>query len=197
MSVEFLSGAVPGEAPEERLDVPARSGWRGWWVLAMLVAGVTVWALTVSSQAPPARHRAGPAPTMSARADRPCRGLAGCSVRGGVPPAIVRLARAYLPPGVQLRVRTVVAAASRTGGTLFVARDIDAHVDSVTVLIRVRRAGSGTQQIVPDPFGVDSLLLHQVNSGFVVRLQYLAPDNVAPMVNRLRALLRDPRLTSS
>lgn len=129
-------------------------------------------------------------------ADPTCRGVPDCGVRVGVPPAIARLARAYLPPGVQLRVRTVVAAGSLIQGNLLVARDIDAHVDSITVLIRVRGGGSDTQAIAPDPLGVDSLLLHRVNSGFVVRVQYLAPDSIAPMVDRLRPLIRDPRLTS-
>lgn len=197
MSVQFLPSGEPGIAPDEQLDTSDRSRWRGGWILAVLVAAVTVWALSPPSQSPPPRHLARTAPTVSMLADPACRRLVGCSVRGGVPPAIARLARAYLPPGVRLRVRTVLAAGSRTRKNLFVARDIEAHLDSVTVLIRVQRDGSGTQEIAPDPLGVDSLLLHQVNSGFVVRLQYLAPDNVSPMVGRLRALIRDPRLTSS
>jgi hypothetical protein len=118
-------------------------------------------------------------------------------VRSGVPPEIARLARAYLPLGVQLRVRTVIARASRAEESVYVERDIDAYVDSVSVLIRVQRGGSGTTEIVPDPPGVGSLLLHHVNAGFVVRLQYLAPDTVPPMLGRLRALIRDPRLASS
>lgn len=195
MSVEFLSSEAPSDAPEELLDASKRSLWGGWWVLVVLVAGVIVWALTPPSQPPSQRHLAAPA-TVSKLADPMCRGVPHCGVRVGVPPAIARLARAYLPPGVQLRVRTVVAAGSLTQGNLLVARDIDAHVDSITVLIRVRGGGSDTQDIAPDPLGVDSLLLHRVNSGFVVRVQYLAPDNIAPMVDRLRALIRDPRLTS-
>jgi hypothetical protein len=115
-------------------------------------------------------------------------------VHTGVPRAINRLVRAYLPAGVRLRVRTVVS--SLTRADLFVERDIDAFVDSATVLIRVRHGGSGTQEIAPDPPGVGSLLLHHVNSGFVVRLQYLAPDTVPPMLDRLQALIRDPRLAS-
>lgn len=195
MSLEFLSGEPPADAPEELLDASKRSLWGGWWVLVAFVAGVTVWALTRPSQPPSLRHLAGPA-TASTLADPTCRGVPDCGVRVGVPPAIARLARAYLPPGVQLRVRTVVAAGSLIQGNLLVARDIDAHVDSISVLIRVRRGGSDSQEIAPDPLGVDSLLLHSVNSGFVVRVQYLAPDNIAPMVDRLRALIRDPRLTS-
>jgi hypothetical protein len=202
MSVEFLSSEAPGDAPEELLEASERSRWPGWWVLVVVVAGVMVWALTrpsqPPSQPPSPRHLDRPAPTVSALADPTCRGVPDCAVRVGVPPAIVPLARAYLPPRVQLRVRTVVTANSlNPQQNLLVARDIDAHVDSVTVLIRVRRGGSGTQDVAPDPLGVDSLLLHGVNSGFVVRLQYLAPDNVPPMADRLRALIHDPRLTSN
>jgi hypothetical protein len=96
-----------------------------------------------------------------------------------------------------LRVRTVVAPGARPPAKPFIAREIDAHVDSVTVLMRLQRGGSNSQEIAPDPLGVGSLLLHHVTSGFVVRLQYLAPETVPPMIGRLQALIRDPRLTSS
>jgi hypothetical protein len=36
-----------------------------------------------------------------------------------------------------------------------------------------------------------------VNAGFVVRLQYLAPETVPPVLSRLRALISDPRLTAA
>ena len=52
------------------------------------------------------------------------------------------------------------------------------------------------REIVPDPPGVGSLLLHATNRGFTVRVQYLAPSTVPPRTDRLRALLRDPRLTA-
>lgn len=119
-----------------------------------------------------------------------------CSVRTDVPAAIGRLVRAYLPAGVQVRVRTVVAVGSLTLRNELVARDIDATGNSVSVLVRVRRGGPGRAPIVPDPLGVGSLLLHGVNAGYVVRLQYLAPETVPPMLDRLRALIRDPRLTA-
>jgi hypothetical protein len=206
MSVEFLPGGDPGDAPEEQLDVSQRSRLRGWWVLVVLVAGLTVWALTRPAQAPsqrltrptpPAATISGTASTVSTTAEAPCRALAGCAVRVGVPPSIARLARAYLPAGMQLQVRTVVASGSLTKQDPFVTRDVDAHAGSVTVLIRVQRGGSRTQEIAPDPLGVGSLLLHQVNAGFVVRLQYLAPETVPPVLSRLRALISDPRLTAA
>jgi hypothetical protein len=201
------SGAQPDGTQEEQLAVPQRSRWLGGLVVAALVAGVTVWALTRSShpsRQPPQttphssspRHLAAPAPRASTLVDSVCHGLAGCSVHADVPPSIVRLARAYLPPGMHLRVQTVVAAGALTNKTVLVARDIHAQVDSVTVLIRVQPGGSGTRAIAPDPLGFGSLLLHHVNAGFVVRLQYLAPETVPPMLDRLRALIRDPRLTS-
>jgi hypothetical protein len=117
-------------------------------------------------------------------------------LRAPVPPAIASLARAYLSPGVRLRVRTVVVDGLLARPSPFVERDIAAYFGSVTVLIRVQRGGSGTQQIAPDPPGVGSLLLHQDNSGFVVRLQYLAPETVPPMLVRLQALMRNPQLLS-
>lgn len=205
----------PDAGDEELLD-PPQPGRRGvWWVLAALVAGLTVWAL-VRSSAPPSRPLArpsspaatstAPVPTSPSRVGPPstarmpvepgCRAPTRCSVRSGVPAAIARLVRTHLPPGAHVRVRTFVAAGSSAREKSVVARYIDAHVDSVTVLIRVQRGGSGRQEIVPDPLGVGSLLLHRTNSGYVVRLQYLAPDTVPPVLGRLRALIRDPRLTA-
>jgi hypothetical protein len=131
------------------------------------------------------------------RAEAACRGVPDCAVKSTVPAYIGTLARAYLPEGVRLRVRTVIAVNSLTHGELLVRRDIAAAVDSVTVLIRVQRGGPQTRAITPDPPGTGSLLLHQTNSGFIVRLQYLAPETVAPMVDRLSALMRDPRLVQS
>jgi hypothetical protein len=174
------------------LGAPEPTRRRGWWIAAVLVAGVAVFALTRQSHTPPPRHHARPAPTVT---DPACRTLGGCVVHAG-PAAIARLTRAYLPLHAHLRVRTVLGASPLTQENLFVAREIEAHVDSVTVLIRVQRGGSRTQAIAPDPPGVGSLLLHRITSGFVVRLQYLAPDTVPPMLDRLRALMGDPRLTS-
>lgn len=215
MNPRYRPGGEPDAGDEELPDPP--QPWRRtvWWVLAALGAGLTVWAL-VRPSAPPSRPLArpsspaatstAPAPASPSRAGPPsrarvpvapgCRAPARCSVRSGVPAAIARLVRTHLPPGAHVRVRTFVAAGSSARETSVVARYIDAHVDSVTVLIRVQRGGPGTQEIAPDPLGVGSLLLHRVNSGFVLRLQYLAPDTVPPVLGRLRALIRDPRLTA-
>lgn len=217
MGVEFLPSDQPGHEPGDQaadegqaadLDVlevgrvgvwPGRpwSRQRVWWLVAALLAvGVTAWALTRPPSPSPRRvvERAVPATPRVAPA---CRKVPDCSVHAEVPAAINQLARAYLPAGVDLHVHTVVEVNSLTLGNLLVSRDIDATVDSVTVLIRVQRGGSGKHEIVPDPLGMGSLLLHGVNSGFVIRLQYLAPETVPPMVGRLQALIRDPRLTSS
>lgn len=196
MTVEFLPSDEPGEVPEQRPDALRGSHRRGWWlVVALFVAGATAWVVTRPSPTPP--HTATPPPTVATRVDPDCRGVPDCAVRVGVSPAIGSLARAYLPAGVRLHVHTVIAVSSLTQEDLLVERDIEAVVDSVTVLIRVQRGGSGTQEIVPHPPGASSMLLHQVNSGFVVRLQYLGPITAPPMVDRLEALIRDPRLATA
>jgi hypothetical protein len=196
MSVEFLPSHEPDDDPGEHRDRYGRPHQRLWWVVvALLVVGAAVWAATRPSSSP--RPVAAPSVTTAPRVDPECRHVPDCSVRTGIPAAIDRLMRAYLPGGVRLRVHTVVAVSSLTLRNQLVARDIDASANSVTWLIRVRRGGSGRQAIVPDPLGMGSLLLHGVNSGYVVRLQYLAPETVPPMLSRLQALLRDPRLISS
>jgi hypothetical protein len=197
VSFDLVPGDGPGGAPEEELDIrprPAHRRW--WWLLAVpLAAAALVWALTRSGA--PAGHVPATARTPVVSALPPaCRALPHCVVRGAVPATVVRLARTYLPRGARLHVRTVLAAGGPARSRL-VQRDIAASVDSVTVLIRVERDGPATRPLAPDPPGVGSLLLHRVNSGFVVRLQYLAPETVPPMVTRLEALLRDPRLTAA
>lgn len=196
MTVEFL----PSDEPDDQPDAPptGRPLWhrRGWLlVVALLIVGATGWALTRPSSAP--KHVATPRPSGSTRIDPACRGVPDCAVHADVPVAIDQLAQTYLPAGMRLRVRTVVTGGPNEAPGRFVERDIDAVVDSVTVLVRLQRGGSGTQEIEPDPPGIGSLMLHELNSGYVVRLQYLAPETVPPMLDRLRAFIRDPRLASS
>jgi hypothetical protein len=195
MTIEFLPSDPPDDGPDE-LPADAGRSRRGlWWlVAALLVVAATAWAVT----RPTSSHRAAAAPTrtVAPRPDPECRNVPDCSVRTDVPAAVGELVRDYLPAGVHVRVHTVITVGSLTLRNQLVARDIDASVNSVSVLIRVRRGGSRTHAIVPDPLGVGSLLLHGVNRGYVVRLQYLAPETVPPMLDRLRALLRDPRLTA-
>ncbi len=201
MSIEFLPGPEPDDGGEEQLEQPGqRDGRWLWLVVAVFVVGAAVWVVTRPSSAP-TQPRAIASSTTTAtrapRADPACHGVPDCAVFSKVPADLDRLARAYLPRGVQLHVHTVIAVNSLTHGDLLVQRDIFAEVDSVTVLIRVQRGGPENQAITPDPPGIGSLLLHLTNSGFIVRLQYLAPDTVPPMVDRLQAFMRDPRLTSA
>lgn len=196
MSIEFLPGDEPGGRPgEERGAPPVRRGW--WLVAAVVAAAAIVWGVTRPSAQP---HRAAaPSATATVRPDPACRAVPDCFVRSGITPEIAALARAYLPRGMRLKVRTVVSVDSLSHRNLLVARDIDGDVDSVTVLIRLQRAGSAgsaRREIAPDPPGLGSILISHVNSGFVVRLQYLAPETVPPTLGRLRELIRDPRLAS-
>ena len=195
MTIEFLPSHEPDEEPVEQAEAarPRRNLW--WLAVVLLVIGATAWALTRPQAA---RHDvAAPSVTVSASAEPACRDVPDCSVSKDVPAAIDDVVHTYLPADLQLHVHSVTTVGSLTLRNQLVARDIEASADSVTVLIRVRRGGSGIHAIAPDPLGTGSLLLHAVNAGFVVRLQYLAPDTVPPMLDRLRALIRDPRLTST
>lgn len=193
MSVEFLPGDVDASTRPEHPH--ARRRW--WPVIALVVVAAVVWAATRPGleRARPAPRRTA-APSVSVVRVPECRGVPDCSVRIGVPAPIAQLARAYLPAGTHLRVRTVIRVDSFSYRDVLVARDVEATLDSATVRIRIQRGGPRRQEILPDPPGVGSLLLHRINSGLVVRLQYLAPETVAPQLSRLRALMRDPRLTA-
>jgi hypothetical protein len=194
MSVEFL----PGDEPDAAAPPARPRDSRRWWpVAALAVLAAVVWVVTRPGLEP------GPAPRPTQRTSTPvvavvrapeCRGVPDCSARNGVPATIAHLAGAYLPAGTHLRVRTVIKVDSFSYRDVLVARDIDATLGSVTVRIRVQRGGPQRQEILPDPPGVGSLLLHRINSGLVVRLQYLAPETVVPQLSRLRALMHDRRL---
>lgn len=204
MTVEFL----PGDEPELDAASAARPPTAGasrtargrrWWLIgALAVSAAVLWTLTRPSleTRPHTPHRAAHSSASSALPVPECRGVPDCSARTGVPVAIARLARKYLPAGAHLHVRTVIKVNSLTYADVLVARDVDVTLDSATVQIQVAVGGPRRQAIVPDPPGVGSLLLHGINSGYVVRLQYLAPETVAPQVSRLHALLSDPRLAA-
>ncbi len=200
MSIEFLPGPEP-DGVDEQLDEPEPRPQRWLWlVVALVVVGAAVWVVTRPSsdpRRPQAAASTSSTATRTPRADPACRGVPDCAVTSTVPADIDRLARTYLPDGVQVHVHSVIAVNSLTHGDLLVRRDIFATVDSISVLIRVQRGGPATRVITPDPPGFGSLLLHRVNAGFIVRLQYLAPDTVPPMVEQLRALMTDPRLVGS
>lgn len=196
MSVEFLSG----DGPEAQ---PTRPSPRRGRVAAVLAALLLAGTVAVVVTRPEGGADPTPAPTTALSVPSPvpvlprpspvadpCRRVPRCVVDATVTSSLRQLARSYLPPGVRLVVRTV-----RSGRSL-VTRDVEALVDSVRIVVRVQRGGPATREIVPDPPGVGSLLLHADNAGFTVRLQYLAPSTVPPESGRLRALMRDARLTA-
>jgi hypothetical protein len=208
VTIEFLPGDEP-KSEDEALGAPDPHPRRWWGLAAVLTVAVAAWVVTRPSTTPSTSPSTTPSTSTAStssrgvgrqnpapRTDVECRHVPDCSVSTDVPAAVKALVRAYLPTGAVFRVRSVIAVGSLTLRNQLVARDIDATIDSVSVLIRVRRGGSRTQAIVPDPLGVGSLLLHGVNAGYVVRLQYLAPDTVPPVLGRLRAMIHDPRLTT-
>ena len=193
MTVEFITDDLPDDLPPEP---PPRHRW--WWPLVIAVLAIVVVVSAVvhdrAQRQPAPTHDLAVAP-VTTRADPACRGVPDCAVRSHVPGSLTALVRAYLPAG-HLHVHTVVAVNSLTLTDLLVERDITASSGSVTVLIRIERGVSGRHEIVAAPPGVGSLLLHADASGYVVRLQYLAPETVPPRVTQLRQLTRDPRLES-
>jgi hypothetical protein len=198
VSIEFLPGPEPDDLGDEQLEEPERRHrWWTWLVVALVVIGAGVWVVTRPSSAPRQSQASASTRTRTPRADPACRGIPDCAVSSTVPAEIGQLAQEYLPEGVRLHVHSIIAVNSLTHGDLLVRRDIAAFVDSVTVLIRVQRGGPANSVITPDPPGFGSVLLHQTNSGFIVRLQYLAPETVPPMIDQLNALMRDPRLVRS
>ncbi len=118
-------------------------------------------------------------------------------VRSNVPAGIAALARKHLSPDVVLHVQTFLVVGSRNSPSRMIERDLNAYFRSATVVIRVDHGSAATSPLTPDPPGIGSLLLHRRNAGFDVRLQYLAPETVPPMMTDLLTLMRNPQLTST
>ena len=188
MTVEFLPS---DDAPEQLSGPPAAPRRRWWWLLGAVVA---VAALGYTLTRPSTSH---PSTQLTYRAVAACRGVPDCAVRHRVPPQIIRLARADLPPGARVTVRSVVSVHSITHEELLVARTITASTDWVTIRIFINRSGDRDRPLAVGPFGFRSVSLQHVNSGFTVRLDYLAPESLPPRLDRLKALIRDPRIASS
>jgi hypothetical protein len=195
MSIEFLADEVP-----ERTVAPHRPNrWR-WPLLA--VAALALGAVWVATR--PAADRAPTRVTQHLASITPvphrvltaCHGVPDCAVRVDIPKALDAVVRQYLPTTAAIHVHSYLAINTLTGGNLLVQRDIDAMAGSVSVLISVRRAGTTARQIVDAPLGVGSLVVRRESSGFIVLLQYLAPETMPPALSRLRLLARDPRLES-
>ena len=201
------------DAPaDELLEVGSRppADRRRRWIVAVLaiVVAVPIIVLSLRHSSSPKPSAAPTTPTSSpvsspapvrpstVRLRDPCQGIAGCVVRSGVSPALAALARRHLSPDVVVRVHTYLVVDSRDRPTRLVERDLDAYYRSATVALRVDHGSDTTSALTPDPPGVGSLLLHQSNAGFTVRLQYLAPETVPPMMTDLLNLMKDPHLTT-
>ena len=203
------TASLPDRETDELLELGARrhpDGRRPWLLVVLVLLLAT--PIVVLSLRHSSSHRRASAPTAAAVRSTPvrpspvpvrdpCQGIDGCVTRTAVLPAIAALARRHLSPDVALHVRTFLVIGSGTRPSRLVERDLDAYSRSATVVIRVDHGSAATSPLTPDPPGFGSLLLHRTNLGFDVRLQYLAPETVPPMMTDLIALMRDPKLTST
>src|SRR5690242_1203272 len=131
MTVEFLPS---DEAPEHPSEPPAASSAHWWWLLgAVVVVAALGYTLTRPSTAQPSTQ-------LTYRAVAACRGVPDCALRDRVPPQLARLARADLPRGARLTVRSAVSVDSITHEELLVSRTVTATTDWVTVRIELKRS---------------------------------------------------------
>jgi hypothetical protein len=183
------------------------------WVLGVAVLCVlgVVWALTRPEGRPPPSPRLAlpttvpsiapvpvPAPSSSARPD-PCHGVRFCTGEFLVPASVVAAVHKYLPQAQSVRTVSYLGRIGTTGAIYLVERHIEVLAGSIQVLIVLHRtfgAPAAPSPIVTAGAGTGSALIHADPPGFVVDLQYLAPETLPPNASQLKLLARDSDLES-
>jgi len=202
--IEFVAGSVD-ETPVQ--PAPAR-GPRVWRVLlvAAVLAGGVAWAVTRHSSMPSvAAVKATPTPTFSITDEAPqvsfsCSESASTCPVSRVDVATVEAAfTQYLPTARLSSIDTTLH--TDHGTALAIAeRILDAHIDSVDVLLRIRPylhpEPAPTAGITPTPPGLGSAFFRFTTAAFVVDIQWTGTDATPPPVDALQALADDPRLES-
>jgi len=206
--IEFVGGSVD-ETPV--LPAPARSPrlWRLLLVAALLAGGVA-WAVTRHS----ATHSTA-TPTFSVPPDVPsapasvitqdgpevsftCTDMAsGCRVSRVDVATVIAAFKQHLPAARVSSINTTLL--TEHGSGLNIAeRILDAHIDSVDVLMRIRPylhpEPAPTTGITPTPPGLGSAFFRFTTAAYVVDVQWTGTDANPPPVAQLQALADDPRL---
>jgi hypothetical protein len=134
----------------------------------------------------------------SARPD-PCHGVRFCTGEFLVPADVIAAVRKRLPQAQSVLAVSYVGRIGTTGAFYLIERHIEVLAGSVQVLIVLHR-DFGTP-VAPSPIvtagaGTGSALIHADPPGYVVDLQYLAPEYLPPNAAQLKLLARDSDLES-
>lgn len=203
--VEFL------DSGPERPDAPPPQ--RSFWVLgvAALCVLAVLWTLTRHEGRPaptphlslptavPTRPIATSSPSATSSQRDPCHHVRFCTGEFLVPSSLVEAVHRYLPQARSVRAVTYVGRIGTTGAIYLIERHVEVLAGSIQVLIVLHRdfgTPSPPTAIAPAGAGTGSALIHVEPAGFVVDLQYLAPEYVPPSASHLKLLARDSALES-
>ena len=203
--IEFVGSEEPLPPARSESPTPDRP-WRVFRVLvaAAVVAGGLVWAMTrssgqghdpvavspspsPSSPSSPSNSKVAPTPTDPASLDYRSTAAGKAFAQ-------------YLPNATITNI-TVTYTADPSLGRMHTSTElIEAHQDSVEVLLRVRPyqgpQPEPTTGITPTPPGLGSAFFHFETASSVVDVEWIGTDSTPPPVGALESLADDPRLES-
>ncbi|HEY7007531.1 MAG TPA: hypothetical protein VH395_01245 [Jatrophihabitantaceae bacterium] len=201
--VEFLDTDLDGP---QRPPPSRRAGWVLGLVALLVVA--MVWTLTRHEPrpTPPPRQSLPTAlptlpiahPSSSARRD-PCHGVVFCTGEFLVPSRVVAAVHKHFPQAKSVLAVSYLGRIGTTGAIYLIERHIEVLAGSRQVYIVLHRdygTPATPSPIVTAGAGTGSALIHADPPGFVVDLQYLAPEYLPPNASQLKLLARDSDLES-
>lgn len=199
--VEFVSGdPAPAGERADVLEVGRPRATVARWVFLALVAAAAVAAWLLRGSGTSAQHRPtathGAAPTAIRSPGFPCPGPGVCVTSSTVPRAVAAAVARYVPHAATAAVRSALREGATAGNPLLQAREIEAHLGSNTLLIRVRPYYRPVPSVAisPTPPGLASAVVHLETPGYVVDLQWIGEDDTIVPMAALRALAADRRL---
>jgi hypothetical protein len=191
--IEFIGGTVSEVPPDLPRPPRRRAPALRVAVVGLLLAGGVAWTVTRHTGEPrqPVPQAAPPSITIT------CDAATGCHTSVADIVDIKAALASHLPTAALSALTTTVEADH--GSSVGIAqRIIDAHIDSVDVLLRIRPylhpEPVPTEGITPTPPGLGSAFFRFTTAAFVVDVQWTGTDATPPPVADLQALADDPRL---